>query len=381
MKVAIVSNFPVYSGTGKVPYALWQNLRRENLAAADFFLTHFMNAADHHLPEYQGQNGFRVLHPFDYMISPTLNRLMIYFLDGHLLPKSYDLYHFGNQMIARLAAFRRPAVVTVHDVLQFKYWEKFKSGLASRIYNYFMSQSLKTLPAADHLICVSNWSKGELLRQFPQIAESKVSVVYNGLDHLQFRPGRKNESRRKLGLPEAKKIILHLGSEIPRKQVPLLLTALPQIKMTEPEAILLRHGESTRDSQNLIKRLGLSKEVFYRDQTAEADLPDYYRAADLLVVPSSEEGFCLPIIEAMACGTPVVATNLTSLPEITGGAQAETIAELSESAVAEAIIKVLNMDSTKIGEIRLKGFENAARFSWSKAARETCRIYNEVLKL
>lgn len=376
----MVSNFPVYSGTGKVPYMIWKTLKEEGLAEANYFLTHRMNRHDHDLPEYRAE-GIRVLQPFDYRVSPVLSRFMLFFVDPYLLPKGYDVYHFGNHMIARFAKFRRPAVVTVHDVLQFRYPEKLKGVFTSSIYNYFMLQSVKSLVAADHLICVSNWSKGELLKQFSLIDPSKISVVYNGLDHNLFQTGEKREARVRLNLPQDKKIILHLGSEIPRKQVPLLLNAFNEVKKFDSQTILLRHGEKKKESEQLIKELGLEDAIIYRDGTMEAVLPDYYRAADLMVITSSEEGFCLPAIEAMACGLPVVSTTLTSLSEVLGGAQASTIHGLTVGAVVEAIVRVLKMSDEELDEIRKRGLTNAARFSWEKTARETLEVYNKVVRV
>lgn len=379
MKVAIVSNFPVYTGTGKVAYALWQGLRRQNLAEADYFLTHRMNNGDHLLPEYQAKD-LKVLQPFDYMTNPVLSRLMLYFVDPHLLPKGYDIYHFANHMIARFATVRQPSVVTVHDVLQFKYPEVFVSSLTSRIYNYFMEKSIKSLPEANHLICVSNWSKTELLKIFKNIDSQKVSVVYNGLDHSIFYPRDKMESRRKLGWDPNKKYILNLGSDIPRKQIPLLIKSFKAIKQTFPEAVLVRHGEKKGITPQLIKELGLENDIVFYGYTPESDLPYFYSAADLLVQPSSEEGFCFPVIEAMACGLPVVSTSFASLAEVCGGAAASTIESLDEESLVSSISRVLLMNDSERSVVIQKGIQNAQRFSWEKTVQAVFGVYEKVVE-
>lgn len=378
MKVAIVSNFPAYSGTGKVSYQLWQELCHRPSAQADFFLTHFMNKRDHGLPEY-GAKGVRILQPFDYMDSPTLSRLFLYFVDPYLLPKGYDIYHFGNHMIARFASIRRPSVVTVHDVLQFKYPEVFESKYISKIYNYFMEKSIKSLPKANHLICVSRWSEKELLNIFKEIDPKKISVVYNGLDHSIFYPRAKEAAREKLGWDPNKKYLLHLGSEIARKQIPLLFRSFKVIKELFPEAILVRHGEQKEETRKLIKELGLENEVIYYGYTPEKDLADFYSGADALLQPSSEEGFCFPVIEAMACGLPVVSSNRASLPEVCGGAEAAVMENLEEEDLVGAVSSLLKLGSANKEIIIKRGFENAQRFSWQKTAREIYGVYEEIV--
>lgn len=376
MKVALVSNFPFYSGTGKVAFKIWRTLNKLNLARAELFLTHYLKRAEASLAENQGA---RVLQPFAYDLSPALSRIFLYAVEPHLLPKGFDLYHFGNQMIARFGLGRRPAVVTVHDVLQFQYPERFGSLLASRVYNFFMERSLKSLPQADHLICVSAWSRRELLKIFPQINPERVSVVYNGLDHSIFFQKDKEKSRRKLGWPLFRPIILHLGSEIPRKQVPLLLTSFKKLKAEFPQAWLVRHGEQKAETKRLIGELGLTDDILYYGYSPEADLKDFYSAADVLVQPSSEEGFCFPVVEAMACGLPVVASPRASLIEVCGGA-AVTMANLSVADVAESLSTALRLSETARRELVEKGFKNAQRFNWEKTARAVFAIYEKVLQ-
>lgn len=377
MKACLVTNFPFYSGTGKVPFTIWKKLNEEGLCLADLYLTHYLSESE---KELLGNKGVKVLHPFTYDKSPTLSRLMIYFADPFLLPGGYDVYHFGNHMIARFAKFRRPCVVTVHDVLQFKYPEKFESGLSSKIYNYFMESSIKSLPDADRLICVSNWSKGELLNIFGGLDPSKVSVVYNGLDHKNFYPRNKEESRRRLNLPLDRLIILHLGSEIERKQVPLLLESFKELKRRYPQALLLRHGEKKKETVELIAKLGLADDIIYYGYVDETELPYLYSAADLLAQPSSEEGFCFPVIEAMACGIPVVAANRASLPEVCGGAEAAVIDELTTEGVVSALERAISLTTEQRRTAVERGFLNAARFSWEETAKQVFSVYQSIVE-
>ncbi len=376
MKVALVTNFPIYSGTGKVPYKYWQYFRRFGLAKADLFLPYFLKESDKNLPENQ---NVKVLQPFLYNQAPTVSRALLYFVYPHLLPKGYDVYHFGNHMLGRFARFRRPSVVTVHDVLQFYYPEtQFGQGLAGKIYNHFMAESVRSLSQADHLICVSEWSKKEVVKFFPRFPEEKITVVYNGLDHDLFYPRDRIESRRRLSLPQDKKILLHLGSEIERKQVPLILKFLLRLKNEYPDLILLRHGERTENSRKLIDELGLNGSVVYINYSPEENLPLIYSAADLLLQPSSEEGFCFPVVEAMACGLPVLASNRASLPEVGGQAEAGIIDELSVECLAQKAKSFLNLSGADVERIRQRGILNAQRFNWVKTAEQVLAVYNRV---
>src|SRR3989338_11285930 len=136
MRIALMTNFPSYSGTGKVVYEYWQNLSKISGVKADLYLPYFLKESDRSLPE---NKNVKVLQPFFYSRAPMLSRALLYFVYPHLFPKGYDLYHFGNHMLGRFAKFRRPSVVTVHDVLQFYYPEtQFGQGLVGDIYNHFM---------------------------------------------------------------------------------------------------------------------------------------------------------------------------------------------------------------------------------------------------
>nr|HID12930.1 glycosyltransferase family 1 protein [Anaerolineae bacterium] len=124
-----------------------------------------------------------------------------------------------------------------------------------------------------------------------------------------------------------------------------------------------------------VAELGLDSVIFL-GEVAEADLPALYSAADLFVFPSLYEGFGLPVLEAMACGTPVVCSNTSSLPEIVGDA-ALTFDPLDVEEMAAKIKEAL-YDETLREEMREKGLRQAAKFSWEKTARETLKIYREV---
>lgn len=377
LKVAIINNFPPYSGTGRVAYELFKNLRRDQSekVEADLFCTHFMR---HDEVSWEVNKDVKFLHSFAYKEHENLSRALIYFVDPYRVPKGYDIYHVTNHMLGRFAIVRRPSVVTVHDVLQFKYRENFGTAFSSLIYNYLMDKSIKNLTRANHIISVSKWSADQV-STILNIPREKISVVYNGIDHEFFRPYEKWESRKKLNLPLDAKIILNLGSEIKRKNLITLLKSFRLIVARNPKAFLLRVGEKTPVISKLIDDLRLSENVRYLNFVPESDLPYVYSSADVLVIPSLEEGFGFPVIEAQSCGIPVIASRKSSLSEI-GGLNCFYIErEEDEVLLAEMISDVISAPSDRLRNIVERGIENAGKFSWEKNARETLSVYEEVL--
>lgn len=377
LKVAIINNFPPYSGTGRVAYELFKNLRSEQSGKveADLFCTHFMRRDE---VSWKVNKDVKFLHNFAYKEHENLSRALIYFVDPYRIPKSYDIYHVTNHMLGWFAIVRRPSVVTVHDVLQFKYRENFGTAFSSLIYNYLMDKSIKNLTRANHIISVSKWSADQV-STILNIPREKISVVYNGIDHGFFKPYEKWESRKKLNLPLDAKIILNVGSEIKRKNLQTLLKSLRLIVDKNPKVILLRVGEKTPAVSEIIENLRLSENVSYLNFVPEGNLPFVYSSADVLVIPSLEEGFGFPVIEAQSCGIPVIASRKSSLPEIGGSNCFYIEREEDEVLLAEMISDVISAPSDRLRNIVESGIENAGKFSWEKNARETISVYEEVL--
>ena len=322
----------------------------------------------------------KFLHKFAYKDNETLSRLLIYFVDPYRVPRGYDIYHVTNHMLGRFAAIRRPSVVTVHDVLQFKYRERMGSSLSSLIYNRFMDQSIKGIKQADRIICVSAWSADEVSKAL-SIPREKISVVYNGLDHETFYPRDRLQSRKKLNLPIESKIILNVGSEIKRKNLDLVFKAFKTVASKNPSVWLLRLGEKTPSSSRLIEDLGIKDRVIYLDILSDTDVPFVYSAADLLVIPSFDEGFGFPVIEAQSCGISVVASNLSSLPEVAGDACFYIRDTHDASGLAEILMKTLDLPDQERRNLIDRGYLNAQRFSWENNARGVLSVYKDLVDL
>jgi glycosyltransferase involved in cell wall biosynthesis len=299
-------------------------------------------------------------------------RLVSHALFFRQVPRGRELYHVTNAALASAARDRRPWVVTVHDMIPF---------LNPRhTSDRFIKRSMNDIRMADAVICISEELRKEVLAH-TNVQPQKAFVVHNGVNHRLFHPRDKQEARRALGLPAAATIVLHVGSEEMRKNVPILLKAFHRLVANEPNALLLRVGEATPESAALIRSLGLGDRVRYLHgltQTPGSDAVGLvYNASDVLAFPSAYEPFGLPPLEAMASGCPVVASNLSAIPEVVGDAGA-LVDPNNAYALADALSKVLSEKSYR-DDLVAKGIVRAAEFSWERCARETLAVYQQVV--
>ncbi len=240
---------------------------------------------------------------------------------------------------------------------------------------------MRGLKKADRIITISEYSKSEIIKHvgYP---EDQINIASPAVDHSSYYVKRDREIVKKLGISENEKVILYVGSEQPRKNVPFLLEAISELKKRLPDIKLLKIGTpqvpGVREKLlKLTETLGIEKEVIFVGYVSEKDLTKYYNAADLFVFPSLYEGFGLPPLEAMACGTPVITSNLTSLPEVVGDS-AFTIDPYDVNAFAEAMYNLLTDEKLREKMVN-KGLKRAHLFNWEKSAEETFKVYNQLI--
>ena len=285
------------------------------------------------------------------------------------IPKKYALYHISSPGLAAATRRVKPCIITIHDLIPFSF---SRHDALEPLFK----RSMRDLTKAQRLICVSNYTKRELIRFF-NVDPSIVRVIDNGLDHNQFKPRDKMVCRKALGLSEDKVLVLHVGSEEPRKNIPTLIKAFHKFQKEMPNAILIRVGMKTPIIQRLINSLGLGDKVIYFRNVK--DLGYVYSAADLFVFPSSLEGFGLPPLEALASGCPVIASNRTSIPEVVGNAGI-LLDPFDVDDFAYWMHKVYTDGDLKIKLIE-EGFKQSKMFSWEKCATETLEVYKEILQM
>lgn len=277
-----------------------------------------------------------------------------------------------------VAPFRSvcPTVVTVHDLSFIHYPNSFRAF--QRLYQQTMTPI--SIRRAARVIAVSENTRMDLLRLY-RADPARVQVVYNGVEE-RFRPIDKpgvERFRRRRGLPE--RMILFVGTLEPRKNVSTLLKAYALLRKTGrtkvPLVIAGGKGWLYDPIFALAEELGLGEHLFFPGYVPDAELPLWYNAAEIFVFPSLYEGFGLTPLEAMACGTPVIVSSASSLPEVVGDAGLIVEPEDVEG-LAESIARLLD-DPALRKELGVAGQRRATGFTWQRTAQKTVAIYRQAL--
>ncbi len=287
--------------------------------------------------------------------------------------KKNNIKHFKSQDLAYLLNLIKleKTIVTCHDLAPYVY-EKNRS--------FIWKNNIKGLKKADRLITVSNFSKEEIIK-YLRYPEEYIYVIPNAVDHDHYYENRNKDILKILNIPENSKIVLYVGTEQSRMNVDLLIKAFAKLKNKLPDVKLLKIGNphNNIERKNLVKlieKLNLQKDVIFAGYILEEELPKWYNAADLLVYPCAYAGFGLPPLEAMACGTPVITSNTTSLPEVVGNAgimvDPNDIDTLSNNMYEVLINEGLMEDMSK------KGLKRAKLFNWEESAAKTLKVYKEM---
>jgi len=271
-----------------------------------------------------------------------------------------------------------PTVVTVHDLIPMLL-PAYRGSILVCLYTRLVAAAARK---ADMVLTDSEASKQDIMHLLG-IPPERVRVIYLAADDI-YQPvldeHRLTVTRRKYGLPE--NYLLYLGGFDQRKNVPTLLKAFAQLAK-DSRAFLVVAGRLPEkgsdffpDPRPIVQELGIGERVVFSGWVPEEDKPALYSGARALVFPSLYEGFGLPPLEALACGTPVITSNRGSLPEIVGDGSLLLEPDDVEGLVG-AMEKLLN-DDTLWADLREKGLAHAARFSWKKTARETLAVYREL---
>jgi glycosyltransferase involved in cell wall biosynthesis len=293
-----------------------------------------------------------------------------------------SVHHLTSENMASLLIFQplKPSIVTVHGFFTYLLRNDPELSIYRHPFHRFFDVLVaRGLHKADHLICVSQYMKSLLIERLG-IPASKITVVYEAVDHETFFPAPVADSfYARFGLSREHRYLLYVGSEQPRKNFLTLIRAFARLRVQMPDVRLLKVGRAEyererRKALSLIHELGLQDSVHFVGHFA-GELADFYRVAELFVFPSRYEGFGFPPLEAMACGTPVICSNTTSLPEVVGDA-ALLWDPLDEIRLFE-LIKVV-LDNPKLQEELIqKGIKRSAKFRWDQATRETIRVYQK----
>lgn len=302
--------------------------------------------------------------------SLAIRKLNLMSLDLDIIHNPYQVPILGNLR-------HQKYIITVHDIMQLLYPQYVRKSVFI-MQKAFLPQSLSK---ADMIITDSHNTKKDLIN-YLQVSPEKIAVIPLAADE-RYQPidDRKVESFKvKYGINYP--FILHVGSIKPLKNIATLIDAFCKLKKLHPDFKLViagktRHGENAIHQQ--IEMLNLQKDVIFTGYIPQEDIPALYNAADLFVSPSIYEGFGLPPLEAMACGTPVITSNTSSLPEVVGEAGI-MVAPYDIDGLTQAMHNILTNETLK-QELSTKGLERARKFSWKRCAEETIKVYEEVQNL
>jgi glycosyltransferase involved in cell wall biosynthesis len=248
--------------------------------------------------------------------------------------------------------------------------------------SFIWKENMKWMPTADRIITISEFSKNEILK-YLDYPEEKIDIVYPAVDHRLYQPIKSKEILKQFNISDRDKVVLYVGSETPRQNVPDLIRAFNKLKKVMPNVKLLKIGESQSNDARaellkLIKQQDLVDDVIFAGYVAEPEMPEWYSAADLLVYPCEYAGFGLPPLEAMACGTPVITSNTTSLPEVVGDAGI-MLDPHDEEKLSKEMYRVLNDEKLADNLIQM-GLERAKLFDWDESAQQTMEVYRSMEK-
>jgi glycosyltransferase involved in cell wall biosynthesis len=308
--------------------------------------------------------------------TPSHHRLEQLALPIELARARIDLLHSPDFIPPFGGRFRR--VITVHD-LTFLRYPQFLTIESRRYYN---DQIARACATADAILTDSHATRADLIALL-DVPADKITVVWLAPD-ARFRPLPPEAARARLDrLDLPGRYLLFVGTFEPRKNVAGLLNAVRVLHdrdaSTPPLVIAGRRGWLVDETTATIHRLGLREHVVILDTPSDEDLVALYNGAAALLLPSHDEGFGLPVLEAMSCGAPVVVSNRGSLPEI--AAEAALVVDDPDDAEAlAAAIDLIVHDPELAGALRQKGLSRAAEFSWERCARETLAVYERVLR-
>ncbi len=327
----------------------------------------------------------------DYKLFEDLNKIIIASWIKYLPMKSYcwhlysqfklsnnnhdlDIIHSPENASLFVKLKDQKKIITTYDLIP-KFYPDTIDHITLFRFKYLFPRTLKT---ADKIIAISNSTKKDLIDYF-NIPEGKIKVILLAADE-KFKPLNKDETeeikrRYNLNFP----FILYVGNLAKHKNIPALIKAFYKITkkgISHKLVITGKRGCKYKEIFETIDKLNLQDDVMFTGYVSDEDLPALYNAAELFVYPSLYEGFGLPPLEAMACGTPVITSNTSSLPEVVGDAGI-MVDPHDVDELADTMYDVLTNDGLKEDLIK-KGLERAKMFSWEKCALETLKVYKEL---
>ncbi len=270
-----------------------------------------------------------------------------------------------------------PSVIICHDIIAHLMTE-YPPGF---IYKAFIRSYLTGTMNADVILTPSKRTADDIRNHF---RTKRIQVIYHGVDRRRFHQVDRRIFLKHFGLPEDRRYMLYVGSEQPRKNVPAIVRTLIKASKEFPDLTLIKVGRAEEIEGHPVRdrllrdlaSVGMTSKAIFIDFVPDDLISAAYSAADVFVFPSLYEGFGMPVLEAMACGTPVVTSNTTAIPEVAGDA-ALLVPPTDDDAILDATLRVLRDDGLR-SALSAAGQRRAERFSWDRAARELLGVYRQL---
>jgi glycosyltransferase involved in cell wall biosynthesis len=286
-----------------------------------------------------------------------------------------DIFFSPSHYIPPIAPM--PRVCSIMDLGYLEHTEQFRK----KDFWQLKIWSAISIYISKAIIAISNSTKADIVRHYP-FAKDKVYVTHLAYDATRFNTNISDEDVRRVRSRYSivTDYVLYLGTLKPSKNIEGLVEVFSKLKLQNSKLKLVIAGKKGWMFDSIFKKvreLGLEDRVVFTDYVEEANKPALIKGAKLFVLPSFWEGFGLDVLNAMACGVPVVVSNVGSLPEVVGEAGVKVDPKDPES-IAKGIGEVLSAPITKYNSLVEKGLAQAKKFSWEKTARETLKIITNV---
>ena len=281
-----------------------------------------------------------------------------------------DVYHSTNWMMPLLSCGATRRVVTVHDLIPLLFRDFAPRSKKERFFPVYRAMMRRVGRTADLIITVSDSTRRDVLQHLgvPAARQARVVTIPEAAD-AAFRPPERPYVR-------TRPRILYVGRRDPYKNLTGLIEAFAKVRARGVDAVLKVIGSDDPrypDAPVRARELGVFEHIEWAGYVPDRDLPAHYQDADVFALVSKYEGFGLTVLEAMGCGTPVVCSNVSSLPEVVGDA-ALTVNPNDPDAIAGALTRVLT-DAPFAIDLGRRGIVRAAQFSWQRTAELTLAAY------
>ena len=369
MKKVVINTIPLLStitGIGRYTLEISKRVQKNQTIETIFYYGYFSKK----LMSYKKDSKMSLLKRTisKYPLLKKIARKLLITL-SNLTFNKFDLYWEPN--FIPIASIKAKKIVTsVHDFSFIHYKEFHPKERIEYFENYFFNN----IKRSDAIICFSNYVKQEILN-YINIDEKNIYVIYHGVDHNKFKPLK--NIKIDIDLPQY--FIFCAGSIEPRKNLLRLLKAYNKLdKNLQKKYKLILSGFKGWNNSEIMHIIKQNKNIIYLGYLTEDDLVKVYNLATIFVYPSLYEGFGLPILEAMACNTPVITSNISSMPEVGGDAVIYCDPYSTEDIKNKIELLLKNPKLQK--ELKTKALKRAKTFTWEKSAKEHLKLFNTLLQ-